>query len=104
MKSSNKKKSEQLGMPIGTAQNRLRKSIMFAMMRQLNVDTCHQCNEAIEDIGDLSIEHVDAWLDSDDPTAKFFDLNNIAFSHLSCNSSARRYRNQHSKQSERNAQ
>ncbi len=38
----------------------------------------------------FSIEHIVPWLDSDDPKGLFFDLNNIAFSHLSCNVGAAR--------------
>lgn len=30
------------------------------------------------------------WLDSDNPISNFFDLNNIAFSHLKCNIADRR--------------
>jgi len=39
---------------------------------------------------ELSIEHITPYLDSDDPKKLFFDLNNIAFSHLKCNSGAAR--------------
>lgn len=42
---------------------------------------------------ELSIEHKTPWLDSEDPKALFFDLNNIAFSHLSCNVSAAKHPN-----------
>lgn len=90
MSKSMKKKNNQLGMSHSTACNRLRKNIMFSMMRQLDLDTCHQCDETIETARELSVEHVVPWLDSDDPTRLFFDLSNIAFSHLSCNSGAAR--------------
>ena len=36
------------------------------------------------------MEHVEPWLDSDNPIIKFYDLDNIKFSHLSCNSKAGR--------------
>jgi hypothetical protein len=36
----------------------------------------------------MSIEHKEAWMGAADPLASFFDLENIAFSHLSCNCSA----------------
>ena len=82
---SNKKKAEQLGMPHGTAGNRLRKRILFALIREAELDTCCRCNKKIEDVSDLSIEHIVPWLDSKDPIGLFFDLDNIAFSHLRCN-------------------
>jgi hypothetical protein len=46
----------------------------------------------IESEKQLSIEHKIPWLDSENPISLFFDLENIAFSHLSCNSSAARPR------------
>ncbi len=82
---SNKRKSEQLGMPVGTAANRLRKMILFSLVQKLGLDTCYRCKEPIMSIDDLSIEHIEPWLDSEDPIDLFFDLSNIAFSHMKCN-------------------
>lgn len=90
MSKSNQKKSEQLGIPHGTAQNKLRKKILFHLMQKCGMDTCFQCGEKIESIDKLSIEHKKPWLDSDDPVGLFFDLDNIAFSHLYCNRLAAR--------------
>lgn len=87
---SNKKKNEQLGMSYGAASSRLKKSIMFDFAQKLGLDVCHQCGEKIERVEDISVEHKEPWLDSDDPVGKFFCLGNIAFSHLSCNSGAGR--------------
>lgn len=86
----NTKKTEQLGQSHGAAVHKLRKSIIFALLGMLNLNVCFQCNESINNIEDLSIEHKIPWLDSKDPQALFFDLNNIAFSHLSCNCRAAR--------------
>ena len=94
---NNMKKTAQLGMPIGTATNRLRKKILFKFIQQLNLDVCFQCNESITEIDNLSIEHKIPWLDSNDPIGLFFDLDNIAFSHLSCNVSARKIPNKGNK-------
>ena len=88
MSSTVKKKSEQLGMPYGTANGKLRKNIMFDMMARLGEDVCFQCGKRIESVDDLSIEHKVAWLDNNPDL--FWSLDNIAFSHLSCNSLARR--------------
>jgi len=91
MENSNKKRFEQLGMPIGTAQNKLRKLVMFQLIKKLGLNVCFQCKKEIEKSDDLSIEHKIPWLDSKNPKELFFDLNNIAFSHQSCNYSAGRH-------------
>jgi len=85
-KSKNKKKSDQLGMNHATASGRLKKEIMFSLLQETGKDICFQCGERIERVEELSVEHKVPWLDSDNPVELFFDLDNIAFSHLSCNS------------------
>ncbi len=84
-KRSGIKKAEQLGQALSTAHNKLRKYIIFDMMFALGRDNCHQCGEAIKTVEELSIEHIIPWLDSDDPKGLYFDLSNIAFSHITCN-------------------
>ncbi len=86
---ANRKKTEQLGMSIGTASNRLRKKILFDLVQKTNLDICFRCDERITDISNLTIEHKIRWLDSKNPVELFFDLNNIAFSHSKCNISTR---------------
>ena len=88
MDANNKRKNELLGMSFGSAAHRLRKSIMFQMAQSLGRDNCFRCGDRIESVDDLSIEHKESWRLSTNPRESFFDLNNIAFSHLSCNSSA----------------
>lgn len=88
MARNNNKKAQQLGMPYGTACGRLRKQLMFCLLQRLGEAQCYRCGEPITDVASLSIEHKSAWLDSDDPLKLFFDLDNIAFSHLRCNSIA----------------
>lgn len=75
----------QLGMPLGTASNRLRKEIMFYLAKQLNKNVCFRCGNEILTSSEFSIEHKIDWLDSDKPQELFFDIENIAFSHLKCN-------------------
>jgi hypothetical protein len=82
---ANEKRYLLLGMPLGTASNRLRKSLLFFLVKKLNLDICFQCKMKIENESELSIEHMQPWQGSDDPKGKFFDLSNIAFSHLKCN-------------------
>ncbi len=81
----NQKKSAQLGMSYGKASGILRKSILFWLIQELGWDTCCKCDKLIETVDELSIEHIEPWLDSDDPIALFFRLNNIGFSHVCCN-------------------
>lgn len=87
---SNDKKVAQLGMPVGTASNRLRKSIIFNFLKKLNENFCFQCGSEITSENELSIEHKVPYLDSEDPIDLFFNLDNIAFSHLTCNVGAAR--------------
>ncbi|WMM35529.1 hypothetical protein [Vibrio phage PJN101] len=87
---SKQKKRGQLGMDPGTASHQLRKQIMFSYIQHCGDDKCFQCGKQIKSVDDLSIEHKIPWLDSEDPKGLFFDLSNIAFSHLKCNVAARR--------------
>lgn len=90
MSKSNEEKSSQLGMPHGTARNKMVKGLLFSLMQKCGMDKCHQCGEVISSVDDLSIEHKTPWLHSEDPVRLFFDPDNVAFSHLSCNCSASR--------------
>ena len=75
--------ADQLGMPHGTASNRLRKNILFSLVKELEKDTCYKCGDVILSVEEFSIEHVLPW-EGRDPEL-FWDLNNIAFSHVRCN-------------------
>ena len=90
MNKTTQKKKEQLGMAIGTASNQLKKNILFDLLKQLNKNVCYQCKTEIKFANELSIEHKTPYLDSENPLELFFDLNNIAFSHLVCNFGAAR--------------
>lgn len=83
-------KQRQLGMNPGTASYRLVKDLLFSYVEKSG-EKCFQCK------GDLtrdnfSVEHKIPWLHSENPVELFFDLNNIAYSHLSCNFKASRKR------------
>lgn len=67
----------------GTASNRLVKDILFKLI----TDAGHKCYRCGGEMlrSNFSIEHKIAWLDSHDPVKMYFDLDNIAFSHLKCN-------------------
>ena len=82
------KNKAQLGMNPATAQHRLRYDLLFRFAVG-DGHKCFQCgNDLVRD--DFSIEHKIPWLDSEDPVGLFFDLENIAFSHKSCNFRAAR--------------
>ncbi len=82
---SNKTKDRLLGQSFGAANNRLRKKILWQFVKETGRDFCFRCNKQISRIEDLSIEHKEPWQSAADPKASFFDLDNIAFSHLRCN-------------------
>lgn len=85
MSDSNKRKAKFLGMPYGTASARLKKQLMFKFAQELGYDKCYACGKPIETAEDLSVEHKEPWLERESGVEKFWDLDNIAFSHLSCN-------------------
>ena len=80
---NNASRSEFLGMPHGTAANRLRKQILFDCIQKLNLDSCFACGEKILSADELSIEHKKPW--EGISVDLYWDLDNIAFSHLKCN-------------------
>lgn len=86
----NLEKKKQLGMAFGTASGKLRKSLLFHLVVRLNENICFQCSSPINEEKDFSIEHKVPWLYTDSPKELFFNLDNIAFSHLKCNLKAAR--------------
>jgi len=80
------KRESQLGMNPSTASHRLVKDTLFRLAVEAG-HVCHHCKKPL-DMDSFSVEHVTPWLNSPDTTRLFFDQNNIAFSHLSCNSAA----------------
>jgi hypothetical protein len=78
----------QLGMNACTAQGRLQRRIMFMLVQKAGLDLCYRCGKRIERIEDFSIDHKHPWFDIN--PSLFWDLDNIAFSHLKCNTEARR--------------
>lgn len=83
MSNNNKKKAEQLGMPLGTASGRLKKQLLFKYVQLAGDDHCYACSDRIESVDDFTVEHIIPWLDSDPEL--FWDLDNVAFSHKACN-------------------
>jgi len=77
--------SERLGMNYATASYQLRQTIIYDLANRLGLLVCAQCNAAITDQAQFSIEHQEPWRKAEHPKAVFFNLNNIAFSHIDCN-------------------
>jgi hypothetical protein len=84
-KQSNKDK--QLGMSLGKAANKLRRKVMFHLLKKLDDVKCFRCGEVMTE-EDFSIDHKEDWLGAS--TDLFWDTTNIAFSHKRCNT-PRRY-------------
>jgi hypothetical protein len=81
---SNTQKCAILGMPHGTAVSKLRKNILFHLLKKHAENVCFRCGCEIEVADVLSIEHKKPW-QSGASSELFWDLENIAFSHMSCN-------------------
>ena len=80
---SNQRKAEILGMPFGTACNKLRRMVMFELLRRHGENICFKCGKEILRAADLTLEHKEPWQSAG--PALFWDLKNIAFSHKQCN-------------------
>lgn len=83
-----KNDDELLGVAYSSANHRLRKLILFDLLQRFGLDQCFRCGQQIEDVDDLSVDHMVPWRSADQPTRAFFDLDNVAFSHLGCNTGA----------------
>lgn len=81
--SNNLKKEATLGMSFGKVAQRLRKNILFHLVVKLKENFCFKCGLEISKVEELSIEHKLPWEGRSDKL--FWDLDNIAFSHLKCN-------------------
>lgn len=95
-----KKKSKQLGMAVSTAAFKLRKLLIFSLLQKLGEDNCYRCGEKL-DLKTLTIDHKRDWLDSENPVDFYFDVNNCAFSHHSCNARYARQPNRYKTEKER---
>lgn len=81
---------EQLGMDVGTAQNRLTKMLLFKY--GVGDSPCYKCGEHIDQWEEMSIDHITPWRNEVTAIELFFDLDNISFTHKSCNKKDRRNR------------
>lgn len=84
-----KKKSDQLGMSFSTARSRLMTNLLFDLVVSNKTKVCFRCGKPLTRES-FTIDHIIPWMDSDSPTELYFDLGNIDYSHLECNSAASR--------------
>ena len=91
---SNKRKDGLLGQPHGTANNKLRKMLVYSLAQSCGRDICYRCEKKIDSIDEFSIDHIKPWQAAASPKESFFDLSNVAFSHMRCNLDSRVPKNQ----------
>ena len=84
---TSQRRAEQLEMDYGTASARLKKALMLHLLQRLGESNCFRCMQTITNPEELSIDHKESWLDVS--PGLFWDLNNVAFSHLRCNTTDR---------------
>lgn len=82
-----KNKDQQLGMPFGTANGKLKKSLLFSLIQKYKEDDCYRCGGKIESVNEMSIEHKKSWYNVNPEL--FWDLENVTFAHLKCNIAAK---------------
>ena len=58
--------------------------LFFSLIQKLQLDICFRCEEKIENYKELSIDHKISWQGKSNDL--FWDIDNIAYSHISCNS------------------
>ena len=56
-----RQQAELLGMPVGTAERKLRKAIIYELAQQLQKNNCLECGLAISDPDDFAVVHVEDW-------------------------------------------
>lgn len=80
-KDNKRRKAALLGMPVGTAERKLRKAIIHELASQCGRNVCRWCGLEISDPDELAVTHIEDWEES---PALYFDLGNVALSHASC--------------------
>ena len=79
----------QLGVDKGTATGQLKKLLLFEFAKRLGLANCIRCGLEIASANDFTVDHKKPWFHID--VALFWDLENIGFSHDSCNKKAKRH-------------
>jgi hypothetical protein len=87
-KRRNAKTKQQLGMSASTAYHRLVKSLLFKLAKEAGKNFCFRCSTIIVTEEEFSIEHIEDWCNRKNACELYFALDNITFSHRSCNRKA----------------
>ena len=85
------KAESQLKMNPRTASHKLNRNIVISLLAETNRDKCLRCADTLTH-DSWSVEHLEEWLDSDNPINNFFRLDNIGFVCKTCNSTYNRGR------------
>ncbi len=72
----------------------LMKDLVFDYAQQLGLTNCLRCGKPLTR-GDFTLDHKTPWRGMDNAKELFFDIENIRFSHFSCNSSAPKRTSKH---------
>lgn len=79
----------QLGEDLRSAGYKLSRRLLLEYARRLGLGDCLRCGKPIE--GDrYDLDHIEQWIDSDDPQGLYWDLGNVRLSHPVCNRQAQR--------------
>lgn len=87
----NLKNKEVLGTSMSNATMRLLRSLVFDYICRMHDNYCYRCKLPMTR-QDFSIEHIKEWRGAENGQELFFDIDNISYSHLKCNTEARRFR------------
>src|ERR1700681_3132346 len=85
---SDSKDSQLLGQSFDKATRKLRNLVLLNLLVLSGRNSCFRCHELMTENRPPTIDHEEAWRSAEDPISRFFDLENIQFSHLGCNSRA----------------
>ena len=88
------KDQKQLGMNIAVAQRKLVRMLLFRELVLTERNICFRCKQEIETLKELSLDHIQPWRSQANPVESFFSVDNVAYSHVSCNKKVpKRHRN-----------
>src|ERR1044072_7625061 len=81
---------KQLGVRYKTASSRLDRKLLFFLAQKCGMDICYRCGKRIEDISDFDRDHKEPYLHKDNAIELYSNVENVGFSHKSCNRAAAR--------------
>ncbi|AUG85106.1 HNH endonuclease [Vibrio phage Ceto] len=82
-KRKREREKRDLGMAPSTARDRLMKKLVFSHIQSRGI-VCHHCGKEMT-VDTFSIEHIKPWRGEPNAAELYFDLDNVTYSHRSCN-------------------